>query len=56
MLIAYAYDADFATENLYLIDLIESEAPTILRKWNLQMNISKSEFTHLEKRKNRNEE
>ena len=56
MLIAYADDADFTTENLYLIDLIETEAPTILRKWNLQTNISKSEFTHLEKRKNRNEE
>ena len=56
ILIAYADDADFRTEHLYLIDLIETKAPAILGKWNLQMNLNKSEFTHVEKRNNRNDE
>lgn len=56
VLIAYADDADFRTDNLFLIDLLEAKAPAILSKWNLQMNLSKSEFTHVEKRSNRTDE
>ena len=56
VLVAYADDADFRTEHIYLIDLLEAKAPAILKKWNLQMNLSKSEFTHVEKRSSRTDE
>jgi hypothetical protein len=48
-MIAYADDCDFVTDDPHLIDRIQAEAPEILNRWNLKMNITKSEFTRVEK-------
>ena len=55
-LVAYADDCDFICDNLHLVDLIESHAPAVLSEWNLNMNLSKSEFTHIDRRKSRTDE
>ena len=55
-MIAYADDCDFVSDNLYIIDLIQAEAPLVLSRWNLKMNTTKSEFTHFERHKSRQEE
>lgn len=55
-MIAYADDCDFICDNLYLVDRILLEAPKVFEKWSLQMNSSKTELTHIEKRSNRQDE
>jgi hypothetical protein len=49
--ICYADDTDFITKSDETLDEIQSKAPVILRKWNLEMNSTKTEITTLKREK-----
>ncbi|MEN9521703.1 MAG: hypothetical protein RL065_80, partial [Bacteroidota bacterium] len=47
--IVYADDTDFITSDEFIVNIILNEAPSILEKWHLKMNISKTEIIYIDK-------
>jgi hypothetical protein len=54
-LIIYADDSDFIVDNTILLDVIQTKAPEIFKKWGLEMNTSKTDITTIWRQKKKDE-